>query len=181
MARTTIQSGPIQVIPPGLLGLLQIKSPSGENPNLLNNDVQPVLDMLPWWLRANRIVSQVNAGRTLAINSINAFTAFSPNAILVPESEWWYVHSFTVAFDCAGGGSATMMGPALQFNQVGTLRWRTLMPVVAALAAAGGALAMTAEDFWAPPGSQLGFYISEVAGADLQIDMRGLDYTVCRI
>lgn len=184
MARPLEPSGPIQVIPPGLLGLLQLKSPSGVNPHLLNNDVQPNIDMLEWWLRANRQVWSLNSGITLAAGTYNTFSGLSPNSIIVPQSQWWYVHSATMTFTVAAGGTMVMANLAMLFNQTGTLRWRTVgqPPRPGVFTPAEGEQAFRVEDLWMPPGSSLGVNVGIITGAGgVAVDLRAMDYTILPI
>jgi len=177
-------SGPIQLIPPGLLGLLQIKSPAGQNPNVLNADVQPVMDIHEYWLRANRQVWALNSGITLAAGTYNTFTALSPNGIDCPQNQWWYVHSVTMTFTVGAASSYVMGNLAMRWNSVGTIRWRTLGAPSrpGTLTSADGEIAYRAEDFWMPPGSSLGVNVGIIAGAaGLAIDLRGMDYTILPI
>jgi len=174
-------SGPIQIIPPGLLGLLQLKSPAGQNPHVLNHDVQPSIDLQPWWLRANRQVWGPNSGLTVAAAVINDFQAFSPNAIIVPQNQWWYVHSYSMSAASSAGGTAQGLRQAMRWNTVGTIKYRALGENESNVSAALGARLIGATDFWMPPGSELGFWIGSVLVADLGVTLRGLDYTVLPI
>jgi hypothetical protein len=183
--RAAEPSGPIQLIPPGLLGLLQIKSPAGQNPNVLNADVQPCVDILPWWLRANRQVWAANSGINIAAAIINDFMAFSPNSIIVPQNQWWYIHSYNVAVAAGAAGTALGVRQAMRWNTVGTIKYQALGEGPARsnepLTAASGAILLKAEGFWMPPGSELGFYVGVVTGGDLQVTVRGMAYTPCPI
>jgi hypothetical protein len=177
-------SGPIQLIPPGLLGLLQLKSPAGQNPAVLNSDVGGTIDLLPFYLRANRRVWALNSGITLAAGTYNTFTALSPNAIDCPQNQWWYVHSVTMTFTVGAASSYVMANLAMRWNSVGTIRWRVLGSPSRAgtLTSADGEIALLAEKFWMPPGSSLGVNVGIVAGAaGLAIDLRGMDYTILPI
>jgi len=177
-------SGPIQLIPPGLLGLLQIKSPAGQNPNVLNADVQPGIDLEAWWKRANRQVWGLNSGVTLPAAAYGNIAQYSPNAIAVPQNQWWFVHSYTTRASVNGGGTAFGLRQGMGWNATGTLRYRALGDVVfdnMTLTAAMGNVLMLSENFWMPPGSFLGHYISLVSVADLNLDCVGMDYTICPI
>jgi len=175
-------SGPIQVIPPGLLGLLQLKN-LGRLPDVLMGSVQPITEMMPWYLRANREVWPLNSGNTIAPGTYTGYVLMSPNELLVPQDEWWYVHSLSIGFAAGAGGSAIGIRLAAQWNQVGTLKYQALGSerMVSPLTAADGELLLAAYDFWAPPGSSLGFYVHTVSVAALQATVRGMDFTRCPI
>lgn len=84
-------SGPIQVIPPGLLGFLQLKN-SGNNPRDMPESLLMTFDVLPWYLQAKKEI--VVASSTLATDS-QGFQS-PPSVFNVPNSEAWYVHSHLV-------------------------------------------------------------------------------------
>jgi len=177
-------NGPIQVAPVGLLGLLSLKT-GGQMPDAMRQDVSPTVDLEAWWLRQKRVVDNVNRGITLAAGTVDAFVDFSPNAIAVPEAEWWFVHSYSCKASLTDPlDSIQGVRLAMQWNQVGTLRYRWLgEPGPAFISATAGARALLlAEGFWCPPGSALGFYAGFISGpGGLSVDVKGLDYTVCPV
>lgn len=82
-------SGPIQLIPPGFLGFMQLKS-GGKLPRDLAEVVSPTFDMLLWYMQTNAenlVDTALTIGDSTAFEQIGAFT--------VPQREWWFVHSFT--------------------------------------------------------------------------------------
>ncbi len=178
-------SGPIQLIPPGLLGLLQIKSPAGQNPNVLNADVQPTLEMLDLYLRTNQEVWGSNSGVTVAVSAPATVVQFSPNAIVVPAQEWWYVHHYSVSALPGAGGFVIAPRLGMLLNRTGTIRYIVLGPESyipgGGITSTTGAMMFSAKGFWMPPGSELGMYISDVQVADVDLTVRGLVFTRCRI
>jgi len=174
-------NGPVQVTPVGLLGMLSLKT-GGQMPDAMRQDIQPGIDMEDWWLRAQRVVDRTNRGITLAAAVINDYVDYSPNAIIVPEQEWWFVHSISVRSTPVGAGDSFYgLRQALAFNSTGTIRFRFVGDPgpTAAITTASVYPTLMAERFWAPPGSRIGFYVGEVVGpGGLAVDVVGFDYTV---
>lgn len=163
--------GQIQLQPPGLLGLLQIKN-FAEAPHDLQQTYVPVFPMVPWALLANAETLQVgfaagSIGGNLTGTFISDAVSSVPGTFTVGQREWWYVHRFNLGFS-PGGGTTALAWPQLGYLvDVGAtakylgVSQAILGPVTAA---AGGdptrALQLNASDFFVPPGSQLGFGIN---------------------
>jgi len=174
------ERGPIQVAPPGLLGLLQLKV-NGAGISKLGDTCVPSLEMAPWWLRANTVLRTVNTGITVAAGPPRAFTAYSPNDITVPQGQWWYVDDYTVEFQTGAGGAASNLALAWASTASGTIffgslegsrAWCDVMP-------ASDFRLLRAGGFWLPPGARLGFWVDTVVGAaGLFAAVRQLRYAV---
>jgi len=168
------------VIPPGLLGLLQLKV-AGYNPAVLSDEVSPSIDLESWWLRANREVWTANSGISQGAGVANDFLAFSPNTIVVPDKEWWFVHSYSVT--CIPGAASTVdvTRLAMTWNAAGTIRYQFLGDASASVSAAGAGIPalLLAEKFWAPPGATLGFWFGTTTVVGVSWTVRGLDFTRC--
>lgn len=170
---------PIQTIPQGLLGLLQLKQ-FGRNPAALGDTVDPTVDLTLLWL--NRITVDL----TLAVTGLNGVVIGVPTAgantynvtgMNVPANQTWWVESFgvgctllaaeTIRFGCGvfypPNTGAHLLGPSpSDFNDVITSRAR--------LARA------EARGFWLLPGAQplLVVYDSLTAGTiNVTCSMRG--------
>lgn len=155
--------GPIQVIPPGLLGLFQLKG-HGENPRELATLVNPILEMRDWYFQAQALDwPQARNGGVVPTANIAAggvgFVAFS-TPMTVPQDEIWYVHHLTIA---VGNLAATDV-----FTGVATMRSVTgndFFPGTyqGGQGFGGGAnprrTFATASGFWAPPGATCGAYV----------------------
>lgn len=93
-------AGPIQLIPPGLLGWVQLKS-DGRNPSTLGEQIAPVWDLLPWYLestaRNHTIIDSVVSG--------HASVGFAVFPTLLNGKNAWWVHDFTVRVAEASGDS----------------------------------------------------------------------------
>jgi hypothetical protein len=173
-------SGPIQVIPPGLLGLLNLKN-SGRLPNILLDEVQPGIDLEPWWLRANLLLAGLSSD-SLAIGTYNNFQPFTAGAgaITVPQNQWWFVEWYSASFTTVN--QATGIDLALRFQSLGTPQWTPLGAIDPEAAIINNArFNLVAKGFWAPPGSDIGYCVSSVAVGALAVSTLALRYTPCPI
>lgn len=86
---------PINRQPFGFLDFFGLKS-LGKNPEVMNDQVQPIVDMREWYLRTNaeqlRFLQQIVAGGVAPSSDPHIATG----ALVVPAGEWWYVHSATL-------------------------------------------------------------------------------------
>lgn len=82
---------PIQTIPQGLLGFLQLKN-AGKNPSELNSLLQSTMDLRDWlWQTAP---TEAVAGTAAAIGA-SGFTSY----ITIPQQEWWVVYEVTATIN----------------------------------------------------------------------------------
>lgn len=89
-------SGPIQTLPSGLLGLLQLKQ-QGKNPSPLRDDVQSVTDLTQFWFQNQMrdVTLDFTGPHNTAVGpAANGSKAFA--TLQVPNGELWYVENFTV-------------------------------------------------------------------------------------
>jgi hypothetical protein len=131
-------SGPIQTLPLGLLGLLQLKS-GGSNPSQLADTVSPTYDLGKFYENNQSLLCATLFGGTPALTT-NArgapvFQVGGVN-ITVPQKELWYVQEWTIScnllaaeyirfapwFTGPGALSNLQMGP--DYNDVVTARVR---------------------------------------------------------
>jgi len=178
------ERGPIQLLPPGLLGLLQLKV-AGAGVSKLGDTCLPSMDMLEWWLRATAQLWTTNSGVTVAAGFVGVFTPFSPNAITVPAGEWWYVHDYTCEVQVPGGESYAGLRLAWASTSSGTIYFGALEDSAASTSTNGGGASaqrklLSSGGFWLPPGARLGFWIDLVVGAGgTFVVCRQLRYTRC--
>lgn len=179
--------GPAQLQPPGLLGLLQLKT-GGFVPDALLQDVQPEIDMLGFWLRAARENIRQDYSRSIAgpaeLNQVEPLLDF-PGATtpLGPGSqEWWYVHSYNVRVSDTGGAVGTPVYLAPAYNLVGGPTGGVSIALVAPMTAVPGDTywPLEARGFWLPPGAQLGVWICSYTGP-IELQLIGCDITRCAI
>jgi len=171
-------SGPLQVAPAGLLGFLQLKN-AGSNPRELVDSVQPTFDLFRRYLEtmANQWTT---ASGVAVIGNAAGGAVFSPNAIVVPATEWWYVSSYGVSLSTLTAGDVLDYSPALKLNQAGTIHWelcRNQTPRLPMVAATPYAPHVAAFDFFAPPGAEFGFWIHGATLAASETFSAELRYT----
>jgi hypothetical protein len=169
--------GPIQAIPPGLLGLLQLKT-VGRNPGELDSTVTPGFELSDWYLRANQEQLNTSFTQLMAATAGGGYQPFTtPSVLTVPDGEWWYIAHYAVRGGLAVGDTINQMRIALQTNRTGTVRFgRFGAP---STLAGQGSLVCFDNDFWAPPGAEFGVHVSNVtsaAGVTLTADLR---FTAC--
>lgn len=155
--------GPVQVIPPGLLGFFQLKT-FGRNPAELSETLQPSLECFEWYMQAQlRDVVQDLGVPQRAIATTGPWI-FSPNQVTVPNGEIWWVEHFTVRTVALVAGESIRVAPLMQRPLFGTVNQFLLGGSSTAIA---GEMAIARADrpFWAAPGSDLGFFVSAIATA----------------
>lgn len=161
-----VPNAPIQTIPPGLLSLLQLKA-MGRNPTQLLDQVQPSIELRDWFFQARNFDESVLfpsipfSNTTVAARGFNSFGATA----VVPNGQWWYVTHFF--------GYGNLLATEGIRLQMALLRPPTgiAMPlgtdyadnVTSARARAFASSAVV--PFWAHPGDQFGFMVSDVATA----------------
>ena len=160
-------SGPIQTTPRGLLGLLQLKN-LGRNPDLLIGNVQPTVEMTPWWLSA---IADVDPVIHTAAFATQSHLVNGPVVNLGPKGgESWYVHEYTLEVLTGVGATeeAINCAPVMFLTGTGVIRWQGLtedsISVTSTATAEGGGI-ITARNFWVPPGAGLGFYCGRITSA----------------
>jgi len=168
------ERGPIQVIPPGLLGLLQLKA-DGRSVSKLGDTCIPSLEMLGFWLRSKMQATFTSSTANPAAAIYQVFQPFTTNPVVVPDGQWWYVHDYAVKF-IAGAGATGTSACAASSMGVTTIDYVALSDSVDINA--NGKM-VRCQPFWLPPGARLGFYVDTVVGATFQAIMTALRYTVC--
>lgn len=168
-------AGPIQLIPKGLLGFLQLKN-MGRLPNELVESYQPVIEMRDWMFSsyAETLVEQSE----LVAGGFNGNQLCTTPGGQVPADEFWFVRHCTLLATQLGATENISMAPAVQFNPntggavvVGPATMLAAPPPVGT--AAGRNYAATAENFWMPPGAILAMAIGEaISGGNLTVSVR---------
>jgi len=177
--------GPLQVLPQGLLGFFNLKS-MGANPAYMPDLVQPTLDLFEWYMETNSILI---SGMTNTATAVG-FTGWAvPTAgVTVPQSEWWWVSKYSIHSEVIAGASgdltfrcayANPTVPVIDYWPIGEPSLR--FDPAAAIAAVDKQKICSAENFWLPPGSGLGFWVDDITGGTA-IDLQGaLRYSVLPI
>jgi hypothetical protein len=142
---------PISARADGLLSLLGIKN-LGRNPDLLNESVQPQLDVEPWYLRSSAIAARSDFVPAFASEN------FVLPALSAADNEWLYVHmAFGQLF--TGGGVVTASGQFIVFKSVAgsSLIIYKTPEVQSVLVGGAGESVSNIRDIWIPPGFALMF------------------------
>lgn len=168
--------GPIQVIPPGLLGFLQLKS-SGRNPTQISEELRGVLDLTSWYYQARVIEFTLSpdipgAGtmnRAISVASGRGFKTWNggtATSCTVPQTEWWWIDRYTIRAHQAGAGAAgdvDIFQPVIHTTTAGATLTHALgnpfeLPFSLTVDRDG---LISVGGFFAPPGSELGLGIVE--------------------
>lgn len=158
--------GPIQVIPPGLLGLLQLKN-FGRSPDMLNSTYQAVIESRDWVLQAR---AQDSGLFTRALPTGADFFFFDTPTTLTPgNEEAWYVWDYTVRASAGAGDTISDLQPMYRMNGSPAAVVHVLGPQSISLAGSAAAprAIVGAHNFWLQPGAELGFYGSFVAATTI--------------
>lgn len=161
-------SKPIQLIPPGLLGLLQLKN-NGKNPQELPDQVQAIMEMRDWYMECNHetVVQTVDVA-----NGAVGFTAYT-TPIIVPATEYWFVEDYTVQTNTAliatsvvSFAAAWRIVTGAVFSQFGV---GTPQQLLTGVAAGRGGFAFSDRGFFLPTGAELGIRVmaNEVAAGNI--------------
>lgn len=162
-------SGEIQLIPPGLLGLMGVKN-FGNNPSRLAEAYAPVLPMIPWAFHAK--TEWQTGGTANQAAQLVGFVDFSTQigaTWAVPSNEWWYVEYMEVTM--TGGAAAdvcTGLVPAFQMKGTGGINFETALVPPTNFTNTGtiaNRYFSSARDFWLPPGAILGCLLNRVFAA----------------
>lgn len=162
-------TGPIQTLPRGLLGLLQLKN-TGRNPAFLSDAVQSVIDIDSYYLR-NQAHSRLPAPQLAVTGAAGAaaYNRFSTNPVIVPDNECWWVESFTLSMTLGAiGDRITNFQPMLFYNLAATNDFSFLAneggySVTRTAQTVNEGIFVSARGFWMPPGSELGVAWAERA------------------
>lgn len=103
-----MESKPIQLIPTGLLGFFQLKN-GGQNPNVMPDTLQCVLEMRDWYLQTQAFVLP---GTDVAIAAVGL-----ANYLTVPNGKIWFVHAAQAQIQLAA--AATYQGSLFYSSGVG--------------------------------------------------------------
>ena len=151
-------SGPIQTIPQGLLGLLQLKQ-AGRNPDQLSETVAPTVDMLTLWLNRQNVDLSINViGGASTRNQPTATPGefvFSVLPIVVPPGQTWWITDYTVKATLAAA-ETLVFAPAI----LGGLFFNSMLaaPVNDIITARARFVSCFARNFWLLPGQGLGYF-----------------------
>lgn len=165
------QWGPIQIIPPGLLGYLQVKN-VGQNPNTLDSNIQPTLELLHWLLRARQVSVDPNTYARGFLTANRGFLSWTV-PLIAAQDEWWYIAHYNIASVVVGAGDSIVYKPAWRSGQGGVYEigdgYETL--------AVGQRGLIGGDGLWLPPGGELGVWVKDCTSVGgIQLNSQ-LDYT----
>lgn len=147
-------SGPIQVIPPGLLGFLQLKN-AGTNPREFPEVLQPVMELREWYLQAfarnHTVIDSVTVGA-----ASDGFAIF-PTLITGDSVAWWVQH-FSIRAELSAGSNAKIK-PAYDNPVGGASRFLYLLGDDDEGQTPDNIAVFARQPFFLPPNSELGVYV----------------------
>lgn len=151
-----MESRPLQIIPAGLLGFLQLKN-AGQNPTVVPESLQATMDLLTWYL-STEAQDLARATASIATGTVG-FASFTTPPIVVPNGEWWYVHNFTIRTTALAATDQVHMAPGMVPQPASatgvTLAMGEGQLVVVPAATVGAATCSNRAPFFAPPGAEL--------------------------
>lgn len=174
--------GPIQVIPPGLTGLLQLKQ-FGKVPGELADVVAPVLELRDWYLTARRLDQVALFGgtptRSIAAAGFAALQLAGVNA-QVPQGQIWYVEQYGLNGTTALAGDVLSFAPGVtnaaltSFFQTGPTDYDVVTARVRQR------VCKSDRGFWAFPGDIFVVWAEDISTAGITVNMN-LRATPCPI
>lgn len=186
-AQTQSWIGPIQLIPPGLMGLLQLKQ-GGQLPSMLSKTVAPVVELRDWYLTARRVDELALFGGvpTVSLPSIGSKPfVFGGNNATVPAGQIWWVEQMTIQVTGTGAIVATDLlryAPGIIPGTGGALSQAVAPPTSDYLLVARSR-AIRAElaprGFWAFPGDTFAALVDDVVTTNGWTAQLGLRATPC--
>lgn len=167
-------AGDIQVVPQGLLGLLQIKS-QGSNPNRLLSEVMPTIDLAEWWRQARiEEVFSLFPGGTLPARLRNTpapFISFQIGGVdcAVPAGQWWYIDQLSVQLVLPLAADNARFQGAVNTSVLTVPNvWYGITDIVSDVVSARVNRCIQASlsrPFWAPPGTVFGLSVFDAVTA----------------
>jgi hypothetical protein len=169
--RAGLSPGPINTIPQGLLGLLQLKQ-LGRNPDQLSPVVAPHLELFPFY-QARLETDLVVPGSDL-INLPTATPGMTYFTTVVPNTQTWWIQRITAAGTLLAAESVIFaLVTRVSGTGVGHLVSGYFADVVTARARA---FRITGGGFWAVPGTSFGIQVADdvtAATITFQLGIRG--------
>jgi hypothetical protein len=156
--------GQIQLIPPGLLGFLQIKN-SGMNPSDLGSQVAPVLELRDWYFQA-RMLDAINLFGAVGTVNVAAAGLVQFPVFTVPSQSWLYVDNFSIVCALLAAEYVRACPVLITFPGVTGQQQLVLGPDVNdVITARARQWAVGCGGFFCPPGSILGMKVFDIVTA----------------
>lgn len=162
-------SGEINRVPAALLSLLDMKA-RGNSPRDLSGTLTATIDLFDLYTLDRRVVAVGQAGPITSVGGF--FDSSSPQATLVPQNEYWYVHHVT----CRALAPLNGATGALVFRPF----WRTVNQRIHVLGEIAASQVWTNGDrpsanyerpFWMGPGDVLGVAVERFAAFTVAPDI----------
>lgn len=99
-------SGPVQLIPPGFLGFMQLKN-SGRLPSELVDQINPTFSMLDWYMQAN---AETVSASTSGITTGGTGDVQFPTLVAPDDQYWWVIAAELHMAASAGVGDRSSFG-----------------------------------------------------------------------
>lgn len=158
-----VLSGPIQTLPRGLLGFMQLKN-SGRYPSEVSSTLGLSLELFDWYMEAN--AENLPLASTAAIGpGAVGFVPWTVNPIVVPDNEMWFVTAYS------GGVVGLIATDSIAFilgytNPVGGAPLGLVIGGERQGAITGAANTRQGRAFWngffAPPGCTFGISLQQI-------------------
>lgn len=169
--------GPVQIIPQGLMGLLQLKQ-TGLMPGWLAQSIQPTIDLRDWYFQSRRVDEfTLFNGNVLTSPSVTArgVYAFSVPAGLaqVPGNQLWYVEHFSVFGGTAAVADVASFAPLIMNAQQNTFQQLGLPYIdLQAGTRQRNFIAYASRPFWANPSDIFGLLAFDMSTAGIAFQGR---------
>lgn len=162
--------GPIQTVPRGLLGLLQLKS-RGQNPIDISDLVSPIISLFDFWMNGEaQNITNTGAGEGIPTRvmpaATTAFQGFVDGApvvdLIVPQDEVWFVTDYTIFTGVLAATDIVNFACGFRTPQVGNT-WQIVKGAFSGEitgSATGKRAYASSSNFFLPPGSQAGIQVS---------------------
>jgi hypothetical protein len=176
--------GPIQVIPPGLVGLLQLKQ-LGRLPDNLLGDVNPVLELRDWYMEARRVSTVTLFGGFPATAAITTGGVNFKSMLIggvnaaVPQGQIWYVEEFTVSGSIATAADSISFAAAMSQSPLTDIQLVGPPYIDVITARARAAAAKADRGYWARPGDTFGAFVVDVLSVGGITLVATLRATIC--
>lgn len=173
--------GPIQVVPAGLTGVLQLKQ-TGRLPTALADLVAPVFELRDWYLMSRRLTEQAlfpgGAPSAISVTTATGPGTYTFNAgaavCAVPQTQVWWIDQFTIQIVASAAADLWRIAGGISPG-AGNLEITNTESVMdtAVARVRQGASANLQRGFWALPGDQFVAHVQDVvSAAGLSVNLR---------
>lgn len=151
---------PLNVMPEGLLGFLQLKN-GGRNPQHLGVDLAPVLDLLAWYQNTNSQEVQLLAD-TINVSTPSGFLPWTGTVPSIPnwpagsyDNEYLLILEYEVSWSLPVSGDTADFAPAASIAESNLALPTYLSGYTTGSSVARAGSRALARPFWLKPGGNL--------------------------